>query len=143
MKIVVGVDGSAGSQAALEFACKEAELHGGELVVVHAWEFPYLEVGAASAANAFDLIEPAAQTVLDDAAAMAAKRCGDNVKISNQLVHGGASASLIEAGKDADLVVVGSTRPRRLRASLLLGSTSQQVVHHVAVPVAIVREPQD
>ncbi len=140
MKIVVGVDGSAASQAALEFACKEAELHGGELVVVHAWEFPYLEIGAASAANAFDLIEPAAQTVLDDAAAMASKRCGDNVKISNQLVHGGASASLIEAGKDADLVVVGS-RGRGGFASLLLGSTSQQVVHHAAVPVAIVREP--
>lgn len=142
MKIVVGVDGSPAARAALEFACKEAELHGGDVVVVHAWEFPYVEIGAASAADAFDLIEPAAQAVLDEAAAIASKYCGDRATVSKRLVHGGPAASLIDAGKDADLIVVGS-RGRGGFASLLLGSTSQQVVHHAAVPVAIVREPKD
>lgn len=142
MKIVVGIDGSQHASAALDFACTEAELHDAELVIVHAWTYPYLDIAAGSAANAFEGIEPAAQAVLDEATAAAAKRCGGRVNITGKLVQGSAAAGLLDEDNGADLIVVGS-RGHGGFASLLLGSTSQQVCHHASVPVVIVRERQE
>jgi nucleotide-binding universal stress UspA family protein len=55
-------------------------------------------------------------------------------------VEGQAADVLLQEAQDADLLVVGN-RGRGGFASLLLGSVSQQVVHHASCPVIIVREP--
>ena len=87
------------------------------------------------------MIEPEAQRVLDAEAAYAAERCGNEVSVRKVLVHGSASAALLDEGKDAFMIVVGS-RGRGGFSSLLLGSTSNQVVHHATTPVVVIRQPE-
>jgi len=62
----------------------------------------------------------------------------DGVEMTCEAVRGTPGFGLIEASRDADLVVVGS-RGRGGFAGLLLGSTSAEVAAHCHVPVAIIR----
>jgi nucleotide-binding universal stress UspA family protein len=79
----------------------------------------------------------AAQEVLDHDVAEVTG-AGDEVpEIESRLVQGGASGVIIDAASGADLVVVGS-RGRGGFAGLLLGSVSQQVVHHAPCPVVVI-----
>ena len=57
--------------------------------------------------------------------------------VESQLAAGGAASAILEAAKDATLVVVG-TRGLRGMKGWLLGSTSRQVVHHAPCPVVVV-----
>lgn len=50
-KIVVGVDGSDHGDAALRWALREAEVHGGEITAVFAWQMPFLDIPARSTAT--------------------------------------------------------------------------------------------
>lgn len=59
------------------------------------------------------------------------------VPVRVEVRRGGAAASILESARGAGLVVVGS-RGRGARAGLVLGSTSQAVLHHVHSPLAIV-----
>ena len=55
-------------------------------------------------------------------------------------VEGQPAGVLLEQAADAELIVVGN-RGRGGFESLLLGSVSQQVVHHAACPVVVVNRP--
>jgi nucleotide-binding universal stress UspA family protein len=133
-RVVVGIDDSKGSIAALEWAIDEADLHGAELTIVHAWSYPYgLDSPAASVR---DVMQVDAACVLDRAIERANARGG--AKVDSRLIEGNAAESIIEAAEGADLIVVGSRGRGGLRA-LLLGSVSSAVIHHTRCPTVVVR----
>ena len=138
--IVVGVDGSPESHAALAWALAEARLRNATLHVVHAWVIPAaFGVDAAFVlAEAIEGFQEEAGRVLDEALAEVAGEAGTDVPLEREVVQGPASACLLRAAAGADLLVVGS-RGHGGFAGLLLGSVSQQCAHHATCPVVIVR----
>lgn len=134
-RVVVGVDGSARSDSALVWAADEADLHGVDLVIVHAWEYAYSGVDT-HAEQVRDLTQIDAATVLDRAAEFARLRCG--VAVKDLLVEGGASTALLDSVRDGDVLVLGA-EGRGAIAAGLLGSTVNTVVEQSAVPVVVVR----
>jgi nucleotide-binding universal stress UspA family protein len=138
--VVVGVDGSPGSLAALRFALEEARLREAALTVVYAWSLPIAGdvPGGLMPVLAADFAEDAAK-LLDDALAQVDVT---GVTIERVVVEGGAARRLVEAAKGAEMLVVGS-RGRGGFAGLLLGSVSQQCAHHAPCPMAIVRPDED
>jgi nucleotide-binding universal stress UspA family protein len=139
--IVVGVDGSEGGRAALEFAVEEAALRGASLKVVSAWEIPPAVVAGLAADSGFfdqSMIEARqhAEAIVAEAAARAAQ-LQPSVVLEPKVVEGHEAKILLEEAKDAMLVVVGS-RGHGGFTGLLLGSVSQQVVNHAHCPVTVV-----
>lgn len=137
--IVVGVDGSKESHHALTWAQSEAAVHGGELHVVHAWA-PYTavsEVAVMATPINDELYEKAAHEVLAEALAGLPPDPSGSVALTSATVRGYPSSVLLEEAGDADLLVVGG-RGRGGFTGLLLGSVSQQCVHHALRPVAVV-----
>jgi nucleotide-binding universal stress UspA family protein len=147
--VVVGVDGSAGSAEALRWALAEARLRKSPLRAVHAWMFGYVGGtidGYPSLGGSLDAygslgIDPgdlhrAAEDLLDRALADAGADT-EGVEIERQVVQGSAAEALLAAADENDLLVVGS-RGHGGFAELLLGSVSQQCVHHAPCPVVVV-----
>ena len=141
--IVVGVDGSEGAAAALEFAAEEAALRQARLRIVSAWEVPIVAYTGGFAPPLDDETNQAlrlgAQQVADGALATA-KTLQPSLEGEAVAVEGQPADVLLGQAVDADLIVVGS-HGRGGFASLLLGSVSQQVVHHATCPVVVVRRP--
>lgn len=135
-RIVVGVDGSAGSRQALAWAVEEARLRGATLDVVHAWHEPYVG-GYPYTLVSYDPgeWEASARELLRK---VLAEVDTAGITVEKVVVHGLAARSLIEAAKGADLVVVG-TRGLGGFSGLLLGSVSSHVVHHAPCPTVVVR----
>ena len=139
--IVVGVDGSDASKAALGWALDEASLRDAKVHAVHAWEFPGLAV-MAYGPTAVPVITPedlekAAHDVLEAAVAEVAG-AHPTAALTTSVQRGHPAEVLLEAAKGADLLVVGS-RGRGGFSGMLLGSVSTQVAHHASCPVLIVR----
>jgi nucleotide-binding universal stress UspA family protein len=153
-RVVVGVDGSAGSREALRWALAEARLRKAPLRIVHAWRFGYeggpvggygylgyFGAGAPLAGqDVSDLVRKAAEDVLDRAVGEVAGADAD-VEIERWLGEGAAAEVLVGAVAAGDLLVVGS-RGHGGFADLLLGSVSQKCVHHALCPVVVVHPPQ-
>jgi nucleotide-binding universal stress UspA family protein len=142
--IVVGVDGSKGAQTALKEATTEAVLRSARLRIVHAWSVPQAAFGAGLVGidqTAFDGFRQNAETIVDEALAEA-KRLQPDLHCDGETIEGQAAQVLLEEAQDASLIVVGS-RGRGGFASLLLGSVSEQVVHHAHCPVLVVHVQED
>jgi nucleotide-binding universal stress UspA family protein len=141
--IVVGVDGSDGAAAALEFAAGEAAFRGARLRIVLAWQLPVAVFGAEFAPplepSTWDAVRERAEQVAEDALAAVKKR-QPSLEGEALAVQGQPADVLIEQGADAALIVVGRRGLGGFR-SLLLGSVSQQVVQHAACPVVVVNQP--
>ena len=141
--ILVGVDGSDNAHEALERAAEEAALHHAALQIVSAWDIPSVAFMGGYAAGTdqslFEDVRGRAEKVVRDAIAVVGE-IQPSVSCSGEAVQGQAASVLLERAAEDDLVVVGS-RGRGGFASLLLGSTSQQVVHHARCPVLIVHHP--
>jgi nucleotide-binding universal stress UspA family protein len=142
-RIVVGVDGSPSSKAALIWALRQAELTGASVDAVIAWHLP-VAVGGIPFASAGTMIgadfEDVARMVLT-AAITEAVDPASAVKISSTVVEGNPAQVLLEAAKGAELLVVGS-RGHGGFAGAVLGSVSQHCAHHAPCALAIVREPR-
>ncbi|MFE7896236.1 universal stress protein [Streptomyces sp. NPDC057424] len=140
--VVVGVDGSAAGEKAVDFAFAEAALHGTGLVAVHAWTTRSAPKPAARDAPVRHTSRPAGlsqgeEPLPAEVPAGHRERYPD-VSVRQETVHGGAREVLIEASRSARLMVVGA-RGRGGFAGLLLGSVSQALLHHAHCPVTVVR----
>ncbi|MFC9978122.1 universal stress protein [Spirillospora sp. NPDC127200] len=139
-EVVVGVDGSDGSDAAVGFAFQEAALRGARLRAVLAWTFPMPTGGPAGFQPAVydpELVAADEKRVLMESLAGWRERFPD-VEVVPEVVHGTATRALSGASARADLLVVGS-RGRGGFAGLVLGSVSHALLHRAHCPVAVVR----
>lgn len=134
--VVVGIDGSPTSEAALEFAFEAADLRRVSLVAVHTWTDYQAEstIGAVLEGEAIDGDE---RRLLAERLAGWSEKYPD-VPVERLVTRYRPAATLIEQSGHAQLVVVGS-RGRGGFAGLMLGSVSHALLHHAACPVAIVR----
>ncbi len=145
--IVVGMDGSPGSLAALGWAVREARLRGSSIRAVMAWQQPLAYGGANSWALGMD---PAVDTEYDLSAAVDAEiaRLGedfgpqDDVDIVYEALEGHPAEALIAAADDPDALLVVGSRGHGGFVGALLGSVSQHVVSHAHCPVVVVRAPE-
>jgi nucleotide-binding universal stress UspA family protein len=138
-KIVVGVDASEGSRAALRWAFDEARLRACPLDVVTVWQYPVLTtLPAFGALPPIEDLSTEAETSLTQVLTEEGVASTDAVAVSTVVAEGAAAAALLEAATDADLLVVGS-RGHGGFTGMLLGSVSQHVVSHAPCPVVVVR----
>lgn len=137
-RIVVGVDGSPGSIAALRWAYAEAALRGAALEAVAVWQYPMMTTMPAFGAmpDVTDLSTQTEQHLLDLLQENDI-RSTPEVAVSVSIAEGTAASALTNAAKDADLLVVGS-RGHGGFAGLLLGSVSHQCTMHAPCPVVVV-----
>ncbi|MGZ4352676.1 MAG: universal stress protein [Gaiellaceae bacterium] len=137
--IVVGIDGSAGSVKALEFALAEARLRGATVKAVEVWHVPasvYSGGGLAPVVTDPEQFAGFAQERLDEVLKATAADA-EGVEIERVVREGQPAEVLVEEAENAELLVVGSRGLGGFRG-LLLGSVGQQCAHHARCPVVIV-----
>lgn len=138
--VVLGVDGSPASDAAVALAFDEAASRGCELVAVHAWAdtaFPVTEAGGtAPEVDWASLAEHGTTTLAERLALWRDKH--PEITVRQVVEHERPASALLEAAKSAQLLVAGS-RGRGGFAGLMLGSVSQAMLHHAPCPLLIVR----
>lgn len=139
--IVVGVDGSEQSRAALQWAYDEAAHHGASVTAVMTWEPPTLPMsppyGALTDADYPTSPRTEALALLDQLVADLDGQRAD-VDVRTSVEEGHPAEVLIERSKEADLLVVGS-RGHGGFAGMLLGSVSHHLVAHASCPVVVLR----
>ncbi len=137
-RIVVGVDGSEAAEVALARAIGEAEAWGAELTALAA-----VPIGVTTSYLAWQPSAIDHEAVLHDVGAgldvVVDRALADHpdLQVRRHVLDGTAAQLLTEFSTAVDLVVVGS-RGRGGFAGLLLGSTSQAVLHHASCPVMVV-----
>lgn len=137
--IVVGIDGSAGSRTALQFAAEEAGLRQTKLKVVSAWHVP---AGVYMQPTYMDLdLDRLRQSAGDIAEQQVVDVMGTERAKTVEVVirEGNAAEALLEESYEAEMLVVGS-RGHGGFAGLLLGSVSQQCAAHASCPVVVVHD---
>jgi nucleotide-binding universal stress UspA family protein len=140
-QIVVGVDGSDSSRAALAWAYDEAAHHAAAITAVAAWHPPALPMtppyGSIPPEGYVSQPQRDALDLLDRFVAELDVR-EPAVDVRTVVAEGNPAQVLIERSKDADLIVLGSRGHGGFRG-MLLGSVSQHLVAHAACPVVVVR----
>jgi nucleotide-binding universal stress UspA family protein len=136
--VLVGVDGSDHTEAALELAFGSAVRFGAPLVALHTWWARPVQTLKDRGRYVPADVEAAAGRLLRSAVEPW-RRKYPRVTVDERLVHGlNPAEELIDASKNAALTVVGS-RGRGGFAGLLLGSVSMSVVQRANCPVAVAR----
>jgi nucleotide-binding universal stress UspA family protein len=138
--IVVGVDGSDASRAALVFALREATRRGATVKVVTAWETPEC-YGLLTPAPGFDVCREDAQAIQSAQMTAALADVDEPPSVSRHIVHGSAGAALVGAAENADLLVVGTSHRHRA-GRRLLGSVSETCLRGAGCPVTLVKVPE-
>jgi nucleotide-binding universal stress UspA family protein len=132
--IVVGVEGSTQSAAALRWAAVQADLTGAHLVAAFAWHVPMPGVELVAP---FTDVESAARTGLTQTIGdvLGPERAHD---VEARVCSGTPTASLLELAEHADLVVVGA-HERGATPAHPFSSIPTQLIENVSCPVAVVR----
>jgi len=139
-RIVVGIDGSGPSKAALRWAIHQAKLTGSSVDAVTAWRYPSTYGITPGSESALDF-EMNAKSALVEALAEVSGQEPD-VPVRPLLAEGAAADVLLHESKGADLLVVGS-RGHGGFASALLGSVSMYCVLHAHCPVLVLRDGRE
>lgn len=138
--IIVGVDGSHGAHRALDWAMKEAAAQHARLTVVSVYEVPVNGWTGNPIILGADVPElEKTRQAAEEMVAKAATQLGESrpASVTVRAVNGFAAEELIQASRDADLLVVGS-RGAGGFTRLMMGSVSSQAVHHSQCPVVVV-----
>ncbi|MBI5339836.1 nucleotide-binding universal stress UspA family protein [Mycobacterium sp. BK558] len=140
--IVVGVDGSAASRVAVDWAARDAASRRVPLTLVHvlpgAAMQSWIQVPLPPAYLEDE--QKAAKEVLTDAVGVAKAAAGDELFCINQkIVSGQAVPTLADLSKDAEMIVVGSRGLGKWERRLL-GSVSSGLVQHARCPVAVIHD---
>ncbi|WP_125773940.1 universal stress protein [Antribacter gilvus] len=135
--IVVGVNGSAESDQALDWALREAASRGVPLTAVMAWKPGSRATEPAQFEQASERKHDECLTQLD----LALARTGVDVAAQIQLVEGPATETLLTAQEGADMLVLGRRSLGRV-GRLVLGSTSSAIVESATSPVTVVRRTE-
>jgi nucleotide-binding universal stress UspA family protein len=139
-RIVVGVDGSPSSRAALRWAVRQAKLTGGTVDAVIAWQLPTVITSTGwtpvYAVEEGDFAQDARKHI--DAVIADVVEPADSTLVHTQVVKGHPALVLLGAAAGADLLVIGS-RGHGGFADALLGSVGLHCVHHAHCPVLIMR----
>lgn len=140
--IVVGVDGSPASRVATDWAARDAALRGVPLTVLRVqpsdemgpWlDVPVLDFAAEQDRRSRQIVDDALGLVSD-----AARDVGE-IDVRHRVVSGQVVPTLVDASKDAEMVVVGCRGLGGVKG-LLLGSVSSGVLHHAHCPVAVIHD---
>jgi nucleotide-binding universal stress UspA family protein len=142
-RIVVGVDGSEGSRAAVRFAFEEARLRDATVRLVAAWHIPAAACGLALAPSPVPEIAKDLERLAHMRLRETMPELGDEggVQVEAVVREGQAADILVEEAADAAMLIVGSRRVAGFRS--LFRSVSHQFAHHAKCPVVIVRAPTD
>lgn len=140
--IVVGVDGSAASKVALDWAARDAALRGMPIKLVNVLNPPVVMAfpEVPMPPGYLQWQEDEGRKVLERARATVDEATrGTAVDVSSEMISGSTVATLVEESKSASMVVVGC-RGRGALSRRLLGSVSTGLVHHALCPVAIIHD---
>ncbi|HEY8046315.1 MAG TPA: universal stress protein [Streptosporangiaceae bacterium] len=137
--VIAGTDGSQESLLAVEWAAREAVLHGASLRIV---AIPVLPPRMSPSPATRDTVASMVEHSMTRALAAAAQRAAalePDLAIQTQLLAGSPHEVLAGAGPDASMLVLGSRGAGGFSA-MILGSVSRYVATHAAVPVVVARE---
>jgi nucleotide-binding universal stress UspA family protein len=140
--IIVGIDGSPASDAAVSWAAHDAAIRGLPLTLVHVenpaaptWsQAPMLEESAGEQVAEGRSLLANASTIARDAIADTAQ-----IQINGELLSSAIVPTLVDQSKDAELIVVGSSGRGALSRGFL-GSVSSGLIRHAHCPVALIRD---
>jgi nucleotide-binding universal stress UspA family protein len=137
-RVVVGIDGSANSITALEWAAKHAHATRALVEAVYVWHYPFAAIAPApigSGAPPPELMEAAAEEALRGFLVLAVLPPGTRIE---QIVREGSAAKvLLDRADEAQLLVVGARGHGGFRG-LLSGSVATAVAAHAPCPVVVV-----
>jgi nucleotide-binding universal stress UspA family protein len=141
--VIVGVDGSAASRVATDWAARDAALRHVPLTVVHVQ--PAVEitplVDVSISPEFWMERDRRAQAVIVDAQRLIADAIADtsDIAVDHRIVSDNPVSALVDMSKDAEMVVVGCRGLSGIKR-LLMGSVSSGLVHHAHCPVAVIHD---
>jgi nucleotide-binding universal stress UspA family protein len=138
--VLIGIDGSGDSRAALRFGATLARAIGAKLHTLWAWQYPSDTVATIGRIALPDR-DTADELFRDQLARVVEQELGDDAaSVEMEVARGPAVTALRHRAKDGDIdmIVVGSRGLGGFRG-LLLGSVSQQLTEHARCPVTVVR----
>jgi nucleotide-binding universal stress UspA family protein len=133
-RVVVGYKVPEGAPGLLGIAFAEADRRGAELVVVHAWKLPSAYDDVIGARVAEDEFRARAHAEMEPLVADL-RLVHPDVPVSIEVLHADPARALVDASRDADLIVL--TRPTAHHTIRHLGSTARTVLHASTCPVVV------
>src|ERR1700754_3099535 len=140
-ELIVGVDGSGASYAAVGWAAHEAAIRRLQIRLIYVVAPTLISSMEAPNDTITQEQEVNARQVLDRARVIAEDRTGEaRPKVHVELRYAGVLATLVDASRDAQMMVVG-TRGLDQFGRHILGSISSGLLHHAHCPVAVIHDP--